>query len=147
MNIIKCNWYYKVIIDPLAIDDVFGNISPFNLARDIKGYSNDLLRSLSQEIAALLKRGPRGKSYVEISAEFLNKKKISLSKFRIADKEKWQGKSGALRCIAIVDNLNRLCIVLHVYEKSKKENISRKSENQAKKMLKRYFESLKEWKE
>lgn len=143
VNIIKCNWNYRVVIDPTAIDDVFGNISPFNLAQDLKGFRHNFVKSLSEEIAALIKIGPHGKSFVEISYEYLNKKKIAISKFRIADKEKCQGKSGALRCIAIVDNLNHICIVLHIYEKRKKENISKKSENRLKEMLKSYVDSLK----
>ncbi len=142
MNIIKCSVEYKVKIDHGAIVNVFGNMSPFNLEKDLKCYDDVFLKLMSEEIGALLKKGPRGKTYVEISCRYFNNAKITYSKFRIADSENCKGKSGGLRCIAIVDNLNHWCIILHVFEKNKEENIDKKSENKVKKMLNKYTDSL-----
>ena len=57
-------------------------------------------------------------------------------------------KKTSLRCILIVDEFNELCLILHLYEKKNKENLTHMELNSAKKMLDYYYnELIKEYKD
>jgi len=60
---------------------------------------------------------------------------------RLTDLKQQKGKSGGLRCIALVDDYTLRCIILHIYSKNIKEDITKKEENQLKKLLNKYISS------
>ena len=130
VNIINSESKYLVIIDPKKVDLLFQNILPFNLKKDLKIINDIPDYKIADEIRAVLQGKVHGKAYTEISYQIYKGKKISISKVRLTDLKQQKGKSGGLRCIALVDDYTLRCIILHIYSKNIKEDITKKEENQ-----------------
>lgn len=141
VNIINSESKYLVIIDPEKVNLLFQNISPFNLKKDFKKINDIPDYKIAGEIRAILQGKVRGKAYTEISYQIYKGKKISISKVRLTDLKQQKGKRGGLRCIALVDDYTLRCIILHIYSKNIKEDITKKEENQLKKLLNKYISS------
>ena len=130
-----------VIIDPEKVDLLFQNILTFYLKKDLKKINDIPDYKIADEIRAVLQGKVRGKAYTEISYQIYKGKKISISKVRLTDLKQQKGKRGGLRCIALVDDYTLRCIILHIYSKNIKEDITKNEENQLKKLLNKYISS------
>lgn len=132
---------YSVIIDSFVVENWFGHITPFNLKWEIKSLSNEQKNDIKHNIGAHIMQGVSN-SYKELIIETINKRKITISKLKITDRSSNKGKSSGFRCIVLVDNLNFLCILLHIYKHSDKDNITKSEKNKLRNMLEHYVSSL-----
>ena len=71
-----------------------------------------------------------------------HKIKIIMAKIRVAYGNK--GKSGALRCIVLVDQKENKCILFHVYAKNKKEEMTPNEYNSIENILNEYLSIFEE---
>ncbi len=132
---------YYVILDPEVNIEVFGSDTPFNLKKDIKNLQKETVERIVGEIGASLEQ----KLKVSVLYESrVNNLTVSCIKMRIIDDNNNKGKSSGFRCIVIVDEIRKWCIVLHIFKKSDKLNISNDENNKLKKLFNKYVKSLKD---
>lgn len=119
------------------LDDLFEDISPFNMKRDLKFLSKNhiSLDKVLQEIEAALalKKYDAKYDYDECS----DGKYIVLVKTRIINPQNNKGESSGFRVIAIVDECEKVAYVLNIYPKdgsNRKDDISGEELETAKKL-------------
>lgn len=128
---------YDIILIEDELENLFTN-NPFNLKKDFKSIDIRLKKEIIQEIAAQLIKGFNRKECSKLYYKQYNNLLIVLTKIRI----KLERKKTSIRSILIIDNYNHLCLILHLYEKKNKENLSKYELNSAKKMLDYYYNKL-----
>ena len=128
--------------DDEAMEELLSR-TPFNLKKDLKGMSDELIQEIAEEIANDLHhdidRPPN------LVARFIGKgRKAAWVKIRIVDVQRDAGKSHGYRCIALVDMVHRHAFLLHLYRHShgERDNISDRDENKLKALVEEYTESL-----
>ena len=132
---------YTVIIDPNVNDEVFGNDNPFNLKKDLKTCKSkyklqevDLARYIADEII----NDPNPPKHCKI-CEF---NYSGLRKLRMPDTKNKKGSSFGFRIIVLVDFINNYAILLHIYNKIDKKDLSGIEKNKIKELNKKYDEAL-----
>ncbi|MFA7157223.1 MAG: hypothetical protein WC123_05990 [Bacilli bacterium] len=125
--------------------DIFNDISPFNMKRDIK-YINKKKISIDkilQEIEAKL----ISQNYdVEYEKEFCNEinNKIVLVKVRIINPQNNKGESSGFRVVGIVNECDDYAIIFNLFPKDgskRKDNLTNEELEKAKHLLCEYLES------
>lgn len=111
------------------IADRFGPC--YNIKHDFKKYGIEYIEEnklkISQEIVSEIEKGIRGKSCVCLHCLVIDKeRKLKLYLLKIRFSIDARNKRDAHRCIVLCDEQNRICIILHIYAKNKKENITKK---------------------
>lgn len=133
---------FEVHISPEELEELTSR-SPFNLKKDLKNLSAELVQRIAEEIAHTLHYDiDRPPSLV---ARFIEKeRKAAWVKIRIEDVQRDAGKSNGYRCIVLVDMMNRHAFLLHLYRHShgERDNISSREENKLKKLVNDYVEAL-----
>ncbi len=133
---------YTVYYDPDVIDEEFDK-SPFSLRKDIRHINEDEINSIVEEIANEL--------YIGIDRppntilKYINKKRsVAYVKIKVLDIKRGAGKSNGYRCIVLVDIDNNRAFLLHLYRHGHGEdrNISKKEENELKKLVEEYTTAL-----
>ena len=117
--------------------------TPFNLKKDLKDMSDELIQEIAEEIANELQQGIDHPP--SIVAPFVDKeRKAAWVKVRIVDVQRESGKSNGYRCIALVDMINRHAFLLHLYRHGHGEDkdISKKDKNKLKALVQEYANSL-----
>ena len=131
---------YKIFIGD-EFRKVYSNI-PFNLKNDLKGFNIRFINKLSEEIAAELNRGFGRKDCIILQSKEIDKTRLILIvKIKLSIKN--SSNNNEFRCICIVDQVNMWCIVLHVFGKNKKKDITNDEKKKINKLLNEYFEDLK----
>ena len=132
---------YSIIVDEFAVSDVFGFDLPFNLKKEVKRYikSNILLLSEVEEtIADEIINGihpPKVAMITKVNeCEIL---KIRYSGFNN------RGSSYGFRFIVLVDHINCYGILLSIYHKKDKKDLSMDEKNDLKKLCIKYYLSIK----
>ena len=136
---------YKIIL----IEDKLKNLlpgNPFNLKNDFKNIDIKLKDLIIQEVVDQLHKGFNRKECSKLYYRKYENVFIILVKIRVRLED--GKKKTSLRCILIVDEFNELCLILHLYEKKNKENLTHMELKSAKKMLDYYYnELIKEYKD
>lgn len=117
--------------------------TPFNLKKDLKGMSDELIQEIAEEIANELYYGINRPP--NVVARFIGKRgKAAWVKIKTVDVQRDSGKSNGYRCIALVDTINKHAFLLHVYRHAHGEdkNIDKKAENALKLLVEEYVDSL-----
>lgn len=117
--------------------------TPFNLKKDLKGMSDELIKEIAEELGNELQHGIDHPP--SLVAPFVGKgRKAAWVKVRILDVQRESGKSNGYRCIALVDMINRHAFLLHLYRHGHGEdkNISKKDKNKLKALVEEYVDSL-----
>lgn len=129
---------YRVLIDIPKLQEAFGEVSPFNISKDVKnlGITEEILKLLGKSIADELERGPHYKTYVVL---FWDKDHVvNYSKIRCTNEYLKKGKSSGYRCIVLVDNNDNIAYLLHIYSHKEKDNISNNDKRQLRKLVEEY---------
>lgn len=129
---------YSIILIEEELKDFFPD-NPFNLKNDFKKIGIELKEDIIQEIAAQIIRGFNRKECIKLDYK-INKEQnvhVILTKIKLSLVKK--KKKAALRCISIIDEINNLCIVLHIYEKNKKKDLSLEELKLSKNILNNYY--------
>lgn len=132
---------YKIVIDADVIDEQFGNYSPYNLKRDLKNISEKEITYIANEIGDEIYRGPERPAYAVIYKSTVNRN-INFSKIRCEDKKRNKGKSGGYRCIVLIDEINRLGYILHIYSHSNFDDITTNEKNKLRVLIEEYVKSM-----
>ncbi len=137
---------YKVIYITDDLLDCLEN-NPFNLKKDFKKIGiktkNEELK-IAEAIVSELKHGFGRKDCVNLFCDIIDKKEnifIILAKIKLNKKNNNIGNE--LRCIVLVDQQNELCLVLHLYAKKNKSDLTPIEKKEAKQMLLNYSEMIK----
>ena len=83
------------------------------------------------------------KSHVILFEKRIQNIKVIITKTRLSLNDN-KSKKDQLRCISLIDELENRCIILHIYMKNKKENISLLEKKMCKNLLDEYIELVKE---
>lgn len=139
-----CLINYKVIY----IDDSYQNLftdNPFNLKKDLKKLKikNDRDRLfIAAQIVCEVSKGYGRKQCINLySCLLYNDPKIYLVLAKIYLININEHKT-RLRCILIVDEYNELCIVLHIYEKNNKADLTEIEKIKSKNILIEYLHKI-----
>lgn len=130
---------YNIILIENDLAKLFPN-NPFNLKKDFKSIGIRHKDIIIQELAEELRKGFNRKECSKLYYIKTNDVYVVLAKIRIKLDDK--GKKTSLRCILIIDENNNLYLVLHIYEKKNKSNISKFELNSAKNLLDFYYNEL-----
>ena len=137
-------FYVHCFPDDEAMEELLKK-TPFNLKKDLKGMSENLILDIGVEIANELHysidRPPN------LVARYFGKdRKAAWVKIKVVDVQRDAGKSNVYRCITLVDTINRHAFLLHLYRHGHGEdkNISRSEEKMLNKLVDEYTESLNE---
>ena len=128
--------------DDEAMEELLSR-TPFNLKKDLKGMSDELIQEIAEEIANELHHNIE--SRLNSIAGFIGKgRKAAWVKIRVVDVQRDAGKSHGYRCIALVDMFNRHAFLLHLYRHAhgERDNISDREKNKLKALVEEYTESL-----
>lgn len=135
-------FYVHCFPDDEAMEELLKK-TPFNLKKDLKGMSENLILDIGVEIANELHysidRPPN------LVARYFGKdRKAAWVKIKVVDVQRDAGKSNGYRCITLVDTINRHAFLLHLYRHGHGEdkNISRSEEKTLNKLVDEYTESL-----
>lgn len=120
----------------------------FNLRKDFKNLnikSNDeMMRSrIVMNSISEINMGYIRKSNVILFEKRIENIKVIITKTRLSLNDN-KSKKDQLRCISLIDELENRCIILHIYMKNKKENISPLEKKMCKNLLDEYIELVKE---
>ena len=142
---------FKVYCNPEEMEELCA-LSPFNLKKDLKNLKKDIkdfddeeLNRILEEIANELYYGiNRPPSSVALYWHL--SRKAAYAKIKTVDIVRDSGKSNGYRCIVLIDVIHYSAFVLHLYRHShgEKDNISHAEQNQMKKLVDEYVESLKQ---
>lgn len=132
---------FQVVYDHAIIDKNFGPYSPFNLKKNLKDISESEAIEMSKAIAAELKTGPGRPTYQVLHTSPLNIK-ITYAKIRCRDRSRSAGKSKGWRCIVLIDNINSIGFVLHVFSHRDKDNISQNEHNALRRVVEEYIKAV-----
>lgn len=121
----------------------------YNIKHDFKKngikYNEENKLKISQEIVSEIQKGIGRKSCVCLYYLVIDQKrklKLYLLKIRFGIDEK--SKRDAYRSLVLCDEQNGICIILHIYAKNKKENITKKEECEFKNIVEEYILNIKE---
>lgn len=117
----------------------------FNIKKDLKSInvkSKEAEVKIVQELSAELQRGFGRNSCINLFEKDISTFKIIIAKIRVSYNN--SSKRDALRCILLVDQVNSLCIILHIYAKNKKTDLENYEYQALKKMLEEYYIIIKE---
>lgn len=132
---------YDVILIEDKLKDLFPN-NPFNLKNDLKKIGIELKEKIIQEVVCQIVMGFNRKECVKLDYKIDNNNKIYIILAKIRIKLENERKKVSLRCITLVDKTNMLCIILHIYAKNKKEDLSTNELKLAKKILSYYYNEV-----
>ncbi|WP_316630776.1 hypothetical protein [uncultured Ruminococcus sp.] len=108
---------FSVYYDPYDYEEIWKK-SPFNYKKDVKVFSDDKLVELSNEIADEIMQGIERKP-ITAALHWSNDRKAASAKIRTITLNQNGGKSGGYRCIVLVDYVNNVGFILHIYKHSK----------------------------
>ena len=131
---------YSVIVDDCAVSDVFGSDLPFNLKKEIKRYIKDnvlLLNRIEELIADEIINGVHPPK-VAIITKY---DKCEILKMRYTGLNN-AGSSYGFRLIVLVDHINHFGILLSIYHKKDKGDLSMNEKNMLKKLCVKYYLSI-----
>lgn len=133
---------FKVYYDPQGLKELLEQ-TPFNLAKDLKKLDKTTIESIAEEIANELQYEISHPPVISI-LHWGKKRQAASAKIRVVDVARDAGKSSGYRCIVLIDCINNAVFLLHLYRHShgEDENISKKAQNQLKKLVDEYEESL-----
>lgn len=134
---------YSFIRDPGKVDEFFGWDSIFNLKKDIKGKKLDW-EKIQEEILNWIINGPQPPQYSVHIQNSLGGKNIEISKIRISDDENEKGKSAGLRLVVFIERRYNVILVMHLFSKKEKNDLTQKEKNKLSKWFKNYVESEKQ---
>lgn len=130
----KYTMKHQIIYDQDLLEEIFEDISPFNMNKDFRRLKKlDLDLYLLQELEALIHM----KKFDVVLKNSKTSKEgcfIRLVKIRIKNPLNHKGKSSGFRVICIVDDYNSITYLLHVYQKdgaNKKSNITKEERKSA----------------
>ena len=132
---------YKIILDENIVNEIFGNLTPFNLKNELKKVKKEyrIDRIYIEEFCAdeigLQYNPPR-------RCRIIQKDNVEIIKFRMSDLKNNRGSSYGFRIILLKDNINRLAIVLSITHKIDKKDLTQQEKNQLKVLLESYVNSL-----
>lgn len=132
---------YDVILIEDKLKDLFPN-NPFSLKNDLKKIGIELKEKIIQEVVYQIVMGFNRKECVKLDYKIDNDKKIFIILAKIRIKLENERKKVSLRCISLVDKTNMLCIILHIYAKNKKEDLSSNELKLAKNILSYYYNEI-----
>ena len=122
----------------------FFNSNPFNIKRDLKNNGIKLEEEKEQivkGIAAQILLGYGRKQCIELfSCKVKQNKSLKIVMAKIKTELDYKGNNKTLRSICLIDEVKNYCIILHIYSKNNKEDLSQSEKNMTKKMFKQYCE-------
>ena len=130
---------YEIIVDPEVVHDVFKDKLPFNLKNELK----KIRRTYGikrEEIEEFL--GDESRFLKKDLITYYHDKYVAIAKLRYANKSINKGKSGGLRLIFMIDYVHKYIILLSVYSKSDKDELSTEEQNKIKILAKKYKEDI-----
>lgn len=133
---------FKVVCDSEHIDATFGPFSPFRLKNDIKDIEDKEVNNIAKCVGEELNNGPGRKTFAKMYVSTKNCK-IYYAKIRTEDSDRNKGKSGGYRCIVLVNEIDTIGYILHIYRHKDKDTISSKEKNKLRKLTDEYASSLK----
>ena len=133
---------YNFLYDPDVVNSFFGSDRIFNLKSDIKGKDIDW-EKIQEEVIQWIIQGPHSPQYVVHTQDFLDGKKIEIAKIRIGDESKGRGKSGGYRLVAFIERRFKVIVVMHLFSKNEKPDLTPNEKNKLSKWFKKYIKSQK----
>jgi len=129
-----------IYIDSEVIQEIVGEISPFNIVSDFKHCLGNQIKWFFDEIDNNLQID----LYKTISLKRSKKGDFSCRavKIRVANPKANSGTSGGYRCILLLNDKNNEAIPLHIYNKSKKKDITQNEKNKLIKLLDLFVKSI-----
>lgn len=139
-------WRLRIIHKQEDLIDLFEDIGPFNIDKDIKTHikKNHLdLKKVLQEIEATCKLKNYKVIYEDVHCDATKMKKMLLIKTRIANPQNNKGASSGFRVLAIVNECEDYIILIQIYPKDGsggKDNLTSEEKKTAKAMFHELFE-------
>lgn len=133
---------FKFIHDPDLVNDFFKSDPIFNLKSDIKNKNIDW-ENIQEEVIHWIIYGPNPPQYCIHIQDILEGKKIEISKIRIGVDSTKKGKSGGYRVIVFIERRYNVIVVMHLYSKKDKGDITQREKNKLSKWFKEYIASQK----
>ena len=133
----------QLIIDDEDIKAIFNDLTPFNLQKSYKKIFGNSYKQqlcfLEREVALSLINEAKIKK-LKISVDY-KKNDIFICKVRIKGKYT-KGISTDMRCIILIDEINRYGFLLEIYKKSNQTDISTSQLNKLKPLFLNYVEKI-----
>lgn len=133
---------YTVITDIDAIDQAFGEESPFRLKSDAKNHNltQDMLNIIGVDLADEMKGGFEQKTCKAL--HWTPNRKGNYAKIRAINSKQNFGKSKGYRCIVLCDVIKKEGYLLHIFDHEDKDNLSKKEQKVLSKLVDEYIKAL-----
>lgn len=135
---------YTIISDSVIIQKEFAEYTPFNLINDIKeqNLKEKDLELISVNLADEIKLGFGRKSCAAVYWGYM--RKANWAKIKVVDVNRSTGKSHGFRCIVLVDDINFIGYLLHIYRHGhgENENISNRQHRMLNRLVDEYIDSI-----
>jgi len=131
--------HYDLFIDPHDISELFGSDTPFNLEQDLKALKKTIKppsRLTDEIIHKCLKKEPRAILAIN-NDDGDHKNMIRIEKYDVQD----DASKKSYRFIMLVDDINHYIILLHAYEKSKKDDLTEQEKKAVRTIVSNYAAS------
>lgn len=133
---------YEIIYDADIIEILFNSYLPFSLEKDLKEYTEEELSNIINEIIDDIIKPEKPPQRCLIYKKKVNKFDIMIVKYREKNPKLKGGKSGGIRCLLLKDTYNRRGILLHVFSKKEKDDLTETQKKQLKQLLEIYVNSI-----
>ena len=129
------NKYFKIILDHDKVNEIFGDLTPFNLKKEIKQLSNEEKKFIIKYTADELCLPEKPPSRCILTRN----NNLYIIKIRCPKLTNNKGKSYGYRIIILVDEIRCIGIILSILDKSKSSDLSQYEKNKLKILINACF--------